>query len=118
MKLKSVEFYQSVRLWNNQEKKTIDASEKLGVQLIDHLVILSWPDEEDIIVPTANMRHGRRERDPVLTSEEVEGMILMPDLNLPKGEATVIKTEDKTTVVAHPEVIEEIKKSSKGKKTK
>ena len=124
MKLKSVEFYQSVRLWNNQEKKTIDASEKLGVELIDHLVILSWPDQEDIIVPTANMRHGRREKptsfDPGYDPAGIYNG------GIPKTPAEKLKAIDEMIQdgeLTAKEAIEalnarEIKKASKGKKTK
>jgi hypothetical protein len=60
LKLKSVEFYQSVRLWDNSEYKSVHAATGLSIELIDHLVILSTEGQEDtIVVPTANMRHGK-----------------------------------------------------------
>ena len=60
MKLNSVEFYQSVRLWNNQEKKTVDLTVVTSIDLQDHLVELRLDGQSEIIViPTANMRHGR-----------------------------------------------------------
>lgn len=60
MKLNSVEFYQSVRLWNNQEKKTVDLTVVTSIDLQDHLVELRLDGQGEIIViPTANMRHGR-----------------------------------------------------------
>lgn len=64
MNLKYVEFYQSVRLWNNQETKTltegdIGSIKGLSITLDDHLVHLSCKSHTGvIIVPTANMRHG------------------------------------------------------------
>jgi len=65
MILKSVEFYQSVRLWNNNETKTLDHKSKIAgleINLEDHIVSLSCEDFDDIIlVPTANLRHGRVE---------------------------------------------------------
>lgn len=81
MRLKTVEFYQSVRLWNNQERKTIDSiSEGLDIDLVDHLVMLSNPEQEDVIVvPTANLRHGRMAKDPAFP----EGFL--PDLTELQG---------------------------------
>lgn len=60
MRLKTVEFYQSVRLWSNQETKTVKESDGIEINLVDHLVLLSMEgQEETIVVPTANLRHGR-----------------------------------------------------------
>lgn len=60
MKLKSVEFYQSVRLWDNREAKTVDLNNVSSIELNDHLVELRMDGQEEvIIIPTANMRHGR-----------------------------------------------------------
>lgn len=65
MRLRTIEFYQSVRLWNNAERKTIDEGDSQGlmgleINLEDHLVKLTCSNfPEEIIVPTANMRHGR-----------------------------------------------------------
>ena len=59
MNLKYVEFYQSVRLWNNQEYKTLSDNGVISLKLEDHLVyITSTEYKQVIIVPTANMRHG------------------------------------------------------------
>ena len=124
MKLKSVEFYQSVRLWNNQEKKTIDASEKLGVELVDHLVILSWPEQEDIIVPTANMRHGRREKPATFDpGYDPAGIYNGGIPKTPAGKLQAIDEMIQDGELTAKEAIEalnarEIKKASKGKKTK
>lgn len=65
MRLKTIEFYQSVRLWTNKESKTIEEGNSYGVEdltieLVDHLVMLNCSNfPGTIIVPTANMRHGR-----------------------------------------------------------
>ena len=60
MRLKTVEFYQSVRLWSNQETKTVKESDGVEINLEDHLVMLSMEgQDETIVIPTANMRHGR-----------------------------------------------------------
>lgn len=60
VRLKTVEFYQSVRLWSNQETKTVKESDGIEINLEDHLVMLSMEgQEETIVIPTANMRHGR-----------------------------------------------------------
>ena len=72
MRLRTIEFYQSVRLWNNSERKTIDEGSSPGVEnlelsLVDHLVILTCSNHPDaIIVPTANMRHGKMSCEPKL----------------------------------------------------
>lgn len=58
MKLTTVVFYQSVRLWDNSEYKTVtEAKEGVEIDLRDGIVTLYKPGERTlIIVPTANMR--------------------------------------------------------------
>lgn len=62
MNLDSVEFYQSVRLWDNQEYKTVINGknknlENVEIDLRDHIVTLYCPGKPKLIlVPTANMR--------------------------------------------------------------
>lgn len=77
MRLKTVEFYQSVRLWNNKEAKTLEEGtsyglEDLKIDLADHMVTLSCSNFPDlIVVPTANMRHGRVEVGLVIGGMEI-----------------------------------------------
>jgi hypothetical protein len=60
--LKSVEFYQSVRLWDNHEYKTVTEGknrqlEGIELDLRDHIVTIYCPGKPRLIlVPTANMR--------------------------------------------------------------
>ena len=67
MKLKSVIFYQAVKLWDNVMYATVQQGKNgrmdgIEIDLVDHIVTVSKPGESElVIVGTANMRSGRAE---------------------------------------------------------
>lgn len=102
MKLKSVEFYQSVRLWDNSEYKSVHSGERFSVNLVDHLVLISCEGEADtVVVPTANMRHGKigpeEKQEPIDPTPLVESsgapevVETFPAAFIPEG-STVVET--------------------------
>jgi hypothetical protein len=65
MKLKTVVFYQGVKLWDNNLYQTVQAGKNrqltdVTIELKEHVVYVRSPDyDEVIIVGTSNMREAR-----------------------------------------------------------
>lgn len=82
MKLKTVVFYQAVKLWDGNSTLTVNEGnnkrlEKVTIDIKDHMITLECPTESEIIVVgTSNMREARYCRQPSsarqATSEEVK----------------------------------------------
>lgn len=100
MKLKSVVFYQSVRLWDGTEAKTVN--EQAGgveIDLREGIVTLYKPGEKNLlIIPTANMRMG--------TFEEL-GDLIKTHEGLVEVHKAIAKNAGPMPAIANTEAIKE-----------
>lgn len=115
MKLNSVEFYQSVRLWDNQEYKTVVEGknrqlEAIELDLRDHIVTIYCPGKERLIlVPTANMRMAMVEYFGERNSPEHKALI---EEFIEAAQPDIMEVAERLTEVNIP-VAEEPTKESK-----
>lgn len=106
MKLKSVIFYQGVKLWDGNlygtvQEGTNKGNQNVTITLKDHLVTLETPDSEEIvIVGTANMREARGFRlsvgnESVLDADSSKVSTSSQDIHTVEEDIT---TEDKSAL--------------------